>query len=169
VVDAANPFDAYAERLTSLSDRLTPLLHLEVTERLGTQWYNAELRQQKMECRRLERKWKRTGLHIDMEIYHTQRRNLSRLRNSTKANYFKSKLRNARSPKDSNAIINALLYKSKTDALPAHTDVDKLADEFASFFSDKIANIRRLIPSTAPSLCLPLLGPSQLHCGASTR
>jgi hypothetical protein len=88
----ADPFHVYTECVTSLCSRLAPPTDIEVTQRIGTPWYNTELRSMKRQCRALERKWKRTDSHIDKDIYHHKRRCLNSLRANTKAEYFKRKL-----------------------------------------------------------------------------
>ena len=150
---SADPFSDYSECLISLSDRLSPKIDIVVTERTGTPWYNAELRHMKTECRKLERKWKSTHLTIDKEIFEEHRRHYSRLRASTKADYFKTKLQDARSPKETFAVTNTLLHKNNQQPYPDYADDEQVANDFAIFYKDKIDLIRNQIPrsSSTPS------------------
>jgi hypothetical protein len=145
IESAQDPFAAYNNCLTQVVDEFAPETTIEVTKRTDTPWYNAELRHLKTECRRLERKWRRTQLKIDQEIYRKKCRCLRRLRDRTKMTYISSKLQNATSTKDTYNILNQLLHKQSSSPLPRHDDEIELAEMFSSFFSEKIERVRSAI------------------------
>ena len=70
---------SYNASLNTILDQHAPTITITITRR-DTPWYTREVRHAKTECRRLERKWRRTRLTIDHEVYKRQRNRLHLLR-----------------------------------------------------------------------------------------
>jgi len=129
-----------------------PSTSLTVTERTSTPWYNSSVRREKTLLRKLERKWRKSNLTIDFEIYRHQKLNLKSTRDRAKADYVQSKLSDAKTSKDSFAVLNMLLHKKVEYPLPAHDNVSTLAESFATYFNDKIASVRQVFASSGQSV-----------------
>jgi hypothetical protein len=67
--DHSTPLSLYNEVLKALLDFHAPLRRITITERPSTPWYSSEIRHEKTKCRHLERKWFKSKLTIDHELY----------------------------------------------------------------------------------------------------
>src|SRR6218665_1592226 len=65
-----------------------------------TRWISPEASQAKKERRRLERKWKRSGLEEDRQCYRRHCRFTNKLINESRSSYFRSQLESAENPRD---------------------------------------------------------------------
>ena len=112
-------------------------------------WRNApSVKQQKKECRKAERKWRKTKLHVYYEIY------------KESLNSYNQKLKKSRQ-----SFFSDIISKNTNDARTLFATVDRLTcpppqivpdhlstvkcNEFATFFMDKIKNIRLSISASA--------------------
>ena len=113
------------------------------------QWLDGEYKSNRATRRRLERKWKRSGLPEDKSLYVQQRQFCSKMADDKRSKYY-SELINSKSG-DSRAlfsVINKLFDKSKSSALPQHDNAGELANNFNNFYIDKVSNLRSNIPVT---------------------
>ena len=69
IADLVEPYNA---KLTSLFDDHARVKNKVVTLRPKSPWFTPEIREQKMKRRRLERRWQKTRLTVDREIYTQQ-------------------------------------------------------------------------------------------------
>jgi hypothetical protein len=138
-----DPITMYNNLLVDLLDKHAPSKDIKITERTETPWYTQEIRHAKTLCRTLERKWCRSNLTIDQEIFKRQRNQLTALRDNAKSEYIRGKLESSTSSKDTFAILNSLLHRTSNRPLPDHEEPRALADSFATFFSEKIELVRR--------------------------
>ena len=146
---AVDPFTAYDALMSTLMEELAPTSSIVITERPDTPWYNSDLRHLKTECRRLERKWKSSGLEID---HKEKRKELRRIGDQVKKDFITTKLCNASSTKDTYNILNQLLHKGKPQPQTQDQSDQQLADSFADFFSEKIARVRGSLQQSPPTI-----------------
>jgi hypothetical protein len=132
----------YNSLLESLVDKHAPVRSIMITERSATPWYSVEIRHAKTHCRVLERKWQKSKLNIDHELFKLHRNNLKDLRDKAKSEYIHQKLTTATTTKDTFSILNKLLHKPADQQLPSHQTTTELTERFATFFTDKIAAVR---------------------------
>ncbi|XP_072047067.1 uncharacterized protein [Amphiura filiformis] len=115
------------------------------TIRPQAKWYNDEIRAEKREQRRLERKWRKNRLTVNRDSYMVQHEKVISLIEKAKENHYKDVLYNA-SVKDTFKTLGVLLNKNSR-ALPTFDTPDELCNKFAQFFTDKVAKIRGNIDS----------------------
>jgi hypothetical protein len=111
--------------------------------RKPTPWTNAEIKKLKVDKRKAEKRWKRTKLVSDLELYKSARNRFNVLLTDLKAEDLSKKIQ--QNKKDSKAmfkVINASLNRNQPTPLPDHNDDLKLANEFVKFFGDKIDSLR---------------------------
>ena len=89
----------------------------------------------------------------DKNDYFVAQKAVSTAINNAKADYYKDKLSDCDS-KDMYKIVNELLCKN-TRSLPNCNSSSDLANQFCSFFTDKIERIREEIDSAVPTVALP--------------
>ena len=83
---------------------------------------------------KLERRYKRTKLAIDRDIYNIKSLEYDHLMNTTKENYYMNKVYDCLKDQGSMfAIINKLLHCSSSSLLPACDDSTSLAKNFTDF------------------------------------
>jgi hypothetical protein len=137
-----DPITSYNSILKSLIELHAPTRSITITERPSTPWYNVEIRHSKTICRALERKWLKTKLTVDHQIFKSQRNRIKQLRDKAKREYICTKLTDATTTKDTYSILNDLLHKPVSKHLPSHDSTSELAERFASYFTDKISAVR---------------------------
>ena len=136
--------NAYNEVLSSTLDKHAPVRTRIITLRPHAPWYHDQLRASKQERRRLEHRWRMTGLDTDKEAYKEQRDIYNRLLNETKTQYYSNLVaEKSKNPKDLFQLVDALIHGKQTaPTLPEHTSLDELSNRFADYFTDKIESIR---------------------------
>lgn len=154
--------DLFNIKTKNVIDAIAPMKVKVVAGKKRSPWRNALLvRTEKRECRRAERRWRKTNLQVHYEIYK------ERLR------IYNFNLKNARE-----AFFSEIIAKNNNNARALFTTVDRLTNppvsvapellsaracnEFSTFFTDKILKIRQsLSPST--------LGPEHLQASCPTK
>jgi hypothetical protein len=101
----------------------------------------------------LERRWRRTKLEVDLQIYCDQKNTVSKLIEHAKIDYYSSLINEkAGDQKQLFSVVNDLLHKNKKPVLPQSKSDQALAEQFSEFFSDKITAIRKSFPASSPAI-----------------
>jgi len=135
--------DQYNETLKNLYDKHAPLKSKVVTIRPNTPWYNQDIKMAKQERKKAERKWRKTKLLVDREIYIEKKRNVNKLIDKAKKDFYAGII--AESSKDQKKlfkVVDSLLHNSKETPLPSYESPEEMANRFADFFIEKIVKIR---------------------------
>ena len=136
----------YDTVLTQLMDKHCPVIKKKIKRR-PTPWIDLELRILRRERRTAERAWRKgKGLKCD---YTKLRDKFTALEFTKRCAHHNNSLK--ASSGDTKTLykkLNKLLGNESQD-LPRHTDPLKLAEDFKSFFSEKIVNIRDNIETEA--------------------
>ncbi len=91
---------------------------------------------------RLERRWRKTRLLVDENVFKRQKNRVSGLLNAFSIKYNSDLVKkNANNPKSLFRIINLLLHRKEETPMPPHTFENDFANEFMSF-TQKIQTIR---------------------------
>ena len=153
--------DHFNGKIKSIIDVIAPIKVKVITAKKRAPWKNATLvRAEKQECRKAERRWRKTKLQVHYEIYK------ERLR------IYNLELRNARQ-----SFFSDIIAKNSNNARSLFITVDRLTNppvsvtpellsnqacnKFASFFTDKIQKIRQSVRASTPGaahmspLCSP--------------
>ncbi len=105
-----------------------------------------EIKAAKVLRRKLEKRYRKTRLTIDLELYRCQRNRVHALREQAKQSYFMDKIATSEQ-KDLQKLLDQLLHKDRnSSAWPTKFPQDDLADTFADYFCEKIDIIRNSIP-----------------------
>ena len=137
--------DKYNSVLVELLDKYAPGKERRVTSRPQPAWYTDDILAAKRTCRKAERKWQDTGLVVHQEITKDRRREMSRLIDQAKKEYFNGRIADAQSEGDSKGLfktLDQLLHRRTPSILPSHDTRDGLTERFAEFFTHKITKIR---------------------------
>lgn len=150
-LDARTPCNHYHDVLTHLLSIHAPEKTITITTKPNAPWFNFEIRQARRLCRKLERQWRASHLHVHRELFTHQRNELTRIRRQAKRTYYQGKVNSAASPKELCQITDSLLNRKKAAAFPSAKNDIELAEKFNTFFSQKILKIRAKIPTTLPA------------------
>ena len=148
------PFDVnelvklYNSTLSDLLDKHAPLISKTVKE--SNPWFTPDLKRLKAACRRAERKWRRGHSSVWKAVSNLQYKLYRSAIASAKRQYYSSMVTNAVNSKKLWKTVNTLLHRSSTPALPS-LPADSLPNEFASYFSNKIEDLRSSISTDSSS------------------
>ena len=135
--------EQYNGNLQALTDKYAPPQNKTITLRPHAPWYTEALRREKRERRKCERTATRTLLTVDREIADERYARRTVQIEQAKAAYYTSQIdKNKGDSKTLFKLTNSLMGKNGETILPTHSCDKTLADQFLSFFHNKIDNIR---------------------------
>ena len=121
-----------------------------ISNRPSAPWYTLEIKQAKQHRRAAERKWKKTKLTIDKQIYEHHINIVKEMILLEKKKFFNNKIVNCENSKALFDVVNELKGNSKIPTLPASFSMSNLPDKFAEFFVNKIHKIRNNLDESNP-------------------
>ncbi|KAI4800683.1 hypothetical protein KUCAC02_009526 [Chaenocephalus aceratus] len=141
--------DHFNSKIKNVIDAIAPIKVKEVTGKKISPWRKAmTVKTEKRECRKAERRWRKTNLQVHFEIY------------KERLGLYNLELKNARQ-----SFFSDIITKNKNNARALFATVDKLTNppvsvaseflstracnDFASFFTDKIQKIRQAVSASA--------------------
>jgi hypothetical protein len=123
--------------LLQLLDSHAPVVTKTVTVRSQSPWFSDELRDAKQQKRRAERKYTKSHLEVDKQIYKEHCRSYKNLLDTAKADFHRSSILDS-DTKDLFRIIDKLSNPNSERTLPKHESMNEMADRFADYFDQKI-------------------------------
>lgn len=136
----ADKISVFNNVLTANLDIFAPIKTRNVSFAQSAPWYNGDLRIQKAVCRKLERKWRHSGLSVFHQAWKDCLLNYRVAIETARSAYFSNIIDNNQSnPRKLFHTINSLL---KADSVSSLTPSDWLCNEFLKSFSEKTNNIR---------------------------
>ena len=132
----------YNSVLSSVLDKHAPLKTIQVTVRKESPWYTSDIKSLKRECRKIERKWRRTKLEIHKQLYSKALKTVTEAITAAKRHYYLSEI-NSTDNSDLFKLSNKIMHKQKGAPLPQYNSALELATRFNKFFVEKILNIRQ--------------------------
>ena len=141
-INVDNLVKLYYSKAIEALDLLVPEKQKVVSDKPKAPWVTQELRNERKELRRFERKLNKSGLEIDRQIYKTQRSVYNRNADQVKSDYYRNKITDATS-KQLFSIVDDLCI-GKTTMLGTLPDVpsELLAERFLLFYRKKIEDLR---------------------------
>ena len=136
--------DLYNATLLGLLNKHAPEKEKVVPDRPSSPWINEAVIKAKQARRRAERKKRKTGLVVHIEIYKQARNNVTKLIKQAKASHFYAKLKDAETDsKKMFSLLSTLLNReNRCDSLPDMIP-QEAAKSFSRFFQEKIQTIRK--------------------------
>ena len=155
ISDTPNKLDdlvaLYDSELSGIFNRHVPIEKRTVTIRSAAPWYSEELKSEKREKRRLERRWRASRSMRDHEAYMRQCKVLKNLLSSSTSNYYSNLVAaNQSNMRSLFADFSKLLHRRHEAKYPKHDSSSSLANDFVLFFGDKIRRIRRDLDQVPP-------------------
>ena len=122
-----------------------------VTVRLECKWFNKPLGAIKRELRKLEHIKNSSDLTVHKQMYKVVAKEYRKARTKRKIEYFNTLIIESSDNQGSVFKIANLLHKSSEPTLPTHDYPVTLAQDFLSFFDEKVAKIKSSLPVPNPS------------------
>ena len=136
--------DKYENTLKETLQQHAPQKRRIITLRPLSPWYNEEIGQKKRNRRKLERRWRASGLCIDRQLYVKQCETVNAMIKNAKTTYYSSVIsNNAHNQKVLFSTVDKLLHRKPEKRYPTASSTTELVNKFADFFSNKIAIIRK--------------------------
>ena len=126
----------YDTVVNQLIDKHAPVKISVRGTRLSFPWYNQDIHKARRVSRRLERRWRKSKLESDHQLYIVQRAATNEMIDQAKQTYFRNELDHADSKTVFKKVIH-LLNKGER-VLPLHDSARDLANDFSNFFNNKV-------------------------------
>jgi len=140
----------YSEGIHGIVTSHAPLCHKTITVRPHSPWYTQELREAKHLKRKLERQWRHTGLVVHHQLYRQQCIKINKLLSKAKLDFYSEKIVACENDQRMITRVAKELMGDKTSViLPQHSSAKVLAEQFCSFFGQKIRAIREELDSVS--------------------
>ena len=142
--------DIYTETIKRQLDNVAPLQTRTLTTSSSPPWMDGEYKSNRATRRRLERRWKKSRLREDKQLYVSQRELCSKMSVDKRSNYFSDLIKSKSGDQRALfSIISKLFDKTKSSgALPQHENAKELANRFNDFYIDKVRLLRSKIPKS---------------------
>lgn len=138
----------YQQILTGILDVVAPLRSSTVRIRVNADWYNDEIRAEKQRRRQAERRWRKSKLPADRELFIVAKNRTQSMIDEAKSLHYREKVSACSDdPKKLFRVVDTLLGNSTESPLPVHDSRIELATRFSDFFIEKIVTIQSAIPS----------------------
>ena len=141
--------------LCHLLDTHAPATTRLLPNRPPAPWLTPEIAHAKRARRRAERRWRKSGLTIHKQLFHTERTRVSTLIASAKTTYFQNRITTSSSSKDLFTTMNQLLGTQKSSPLPTTHTHEQLPTVFSNYFTTKIQTLRQKLDATPCQPCTP--------------
>ncbi|KAJ8036476.1 hypothetical protein HOLleu_20464 [Holothuria leucospilota] len=156
VVDLSHSIEQYENVLCDLIDKHAPVKERSVVLRPSSPWYCDELRKAKWMKRRSERKWLKSGLEIDKQIYCDQSKAYHCMIEQAKCNYHRNEIAKC-DEKQLFKLVDRISNPASSPKLPDHDCKKSLANDFSCFFHNKIQMLLiRLTIISLPTVSIDL-------------
>ena len=144
--DFANNFKQYVEISKEVMDKHAPIKYRTVPTN-NTPWLDVEYKRNRALRRKYERIWKRSRNEESRENYIQQKTICTELALEKRKSYYSKLVKDSgKCQKTLFKVANELLDRNKERVLPSHMDSKKLANDFNTFYIEKVKKIRASIP-----------------------
>ena len=110
-------------------------------------WFDSEYATLRRKRRKAEKKYKKSKLLVDKQIFINLRKECVVMAREKKINFFRSKIESSKNNvKTLYSVVNNLLDRNVKHSFPENADSLDLANDFSNFFSNKVKKIRNTIP-----------------------
>lgn len=137
--------NSYNEVVTQVMDSQAPLIEITPKQGKRKSWYNDSIHEARKMRRRLERKYKKTGLTVHLEMLRAQQGEVVRLIDQAKTIYFRNRLDNTDMHTTFKTVKSILHPQVKS--LPAGDSNMDISNTFVKYFRDKVEEIRDALSS----------------------
>ena len=140
--------DQYNSQLSQLVEAYAPLRTRVLTSHPSAPWYSTEIASEKTKRRKFERRWRKSQLHIDHQLFEDQCILVRNMVKNAKQSYYSSIIsENALDQKALFNTVDRLLYHRTDRQYPSCESSLELCNNFSDFFVNKITKIQTELPT----------------------
>jgi len=143
--DMKEKIAGYNNVMNSVIDKHAPIMTKTIRLVPHAPWFDAEYADLRRKRRKAEKHFRKTGSQSDEAEYNKLRTQTTSLAQRKKKSYINDKLTSNISSKNLYAVVNNLLDNNQELALPSSTSDIALANDFKTYFSEKVNKIRASI------------------------
>ncbi|XP_072247605.1 uncharacterized protein [Leuresthes tenuis] len=153
---------SFNTKMLNVMDTIAPIKVKVISGRKKSPWRNSTLvKNGKRECRKAERRWRKTNLQVHYDIYKEKLHSYNlQLRNARKSYFSDIITKNSHNAQALFATVDRLTNPPVSVANELHSTM--ACNDFAKFFIDKVQNIRQAVGTSAAGsayvLCPPKTG-----------
>ena len=150
----------YNTVLGEILDEMAPEISRVITRRDNVDWYNEDIREAKQARRRAERRWRKSQLRVDREIYVKCRQKVDVALLEAKKSHYHKLIVECEDQRQVYKIVNKLLGRNQNSNSHAGLPSPEWVETLSKFFIQKIDDIRASIPEARDPTPVsnPLLG-----------
>jgi hypothetical protein len=145
-----NPADDLTQLVNQYDNNITDIMNQHAPEVTKTvkimhrsPWFTQDLRDLKVQKRKLEYKWRSSKLDVDHKAFKVARNRFVSEVNHRKTAYYHNEIERCNGDqKQLYKLVNKMTRGHQERPLPEHNSKQELADNFGEFFKDKVDNIR---------------------------
>jgi DNA-directed RNA polymerase subunit F len=134
--------EVYNSVLFELLEKHAPLKQKEIVIHPNSPWYNSDIAEAKRARRKAEKKWCKSKLTVDYQIYVEAREHVNLMIDQAKAGHYRTKIEEAGDQKTLFKVVDDLLHNKTATKLPSCESDLELANKFNDFFATKITKLR---------------------------
>ena len=164
--DATDLTAQYNNMLSSLFNRYAPEKKRLVTLRPHAPWYDDSLRKAKQQKRRLERKYRSTGLEIHRQMFGDACKKYKDMLTDSKTKYYTTKISGS-DQRQLFKMVSQMFLSKKAAPLPKHSSLELLVEEFNNFFTEKVQAIRSGLDADSSNLNTTGIQEASAGCSSS--
>jgi exonuclease III len=136
--------------INSVLNSHAPVKHKLITERKPTPWTIGDIKSLKTDKRKAEKRWRKSKLESDWQLFKEKRNALNMKLFKLKAEDLSAKISKTKgNSKAMFKVLNSSMNRKQELPLPHHNDPKILANEFNTFFDNKIKTIRSNLSSSS--------------------
>ena len=156
--------EQFTSTLTELINKHAPLREIHCTERISKPYITDNIRLEKSIRSRLETRYRKSRLAIDLDSFRNQTRKLKKLITTARRDYFKNLINKYKDkPRKLWSTMDNILGRRVVQTLPAFHSLVDITKSFLIFFNDRIAKMCSKLPApTINPFSLPLFQPPTL-------
>jgi hypothetical protein len=139
--DLSDLVTSYEQTLGDLLEKHAPLKSKSMVLRPNAPWYDESLRSAKQEKRRHERTWMKFKQDSDRQVYTESCKAYTRQLEQAKRDYHRNKISEC-DDRQLFRLVDGMTRPTSTPTLPSHDDAKQLANEFGTFFQNKINKLK---------------------------
>ncbi|XP_070560129.1 uncharacterized protein [Ptychodera flava] len=143
----------FHDGVTDVLDSVAPVSEKVMIEKRRVPWFSEDLLPLRKQLRQLERKWRRTKLEIDSQIFTAKRYEYFRRCDEIKASYHRNRIQEA----DTKRLYKIIAELSDTrttnsNVLPSNIPVTEIPTKFIDFFDSKVLKLREGLGTQTPCI-----------------
>lgn len=133
----------YSRVMSVTLDSHAPVITKTILTRPKQPWFNDDIKASKLMKKKAERVWRKNKTDETRDVYKQKRNDFKDAIREAKREYFSGLINSCdKNQKKLFQIVKTLTRKSTENPLPKHNSLHELANDFGTFFVEKVRNIR---------------------------